>query len=218
MRLSSDEISRRFDARTLKLAFIGMSNIGKSYTAKRLKDAYGFHRIEVDTIIWEGLGYDTMAELAAWQGQPYEDGYAEREAESLRLEKQACHKAMDIGLGSTLGNVIIDTPGSVIYTGDDTLERLKSEYLVVHIKAGPDDFHRLEREYFERPKPLIWAGHFKASDSLTDLENIRACYPHLLAARAKLYAALSDITLQSQFITDPLVTPEDIFTKIIASH
>ncbi len=214
MQLSEQDFHQRFKTGKLRIAFIGMSNIGKSYTANRLAKHYGFERIEVDNLIWQSLGYRSMAELATWQGQPYEAGYAEREAKSIELESQALNTAMDHAQSRSVGNVIIDTPGSVIYTAKTALERLKSEFLIVHIKAGPNDIERLKQDYFENPKPLVWAGHYKANKNLSEQENILACYPDLLASRAKHYAELSDITLDSGFIINPDLSPEAIFTKI----
>ena len=217
MQLASKEFHKRFESRRLKIAFIGMSNIGKSYTANRLSNFYGFECIEIDNLIWESLGYDSMSELAAWQGQPYEEGYAEREAKSIKLESQALSKAMDLAQDKDVGNVIIDTPGSVIYTDEMALARLKSEFLIVHIKAAPHDIKRLKLDYFANPKPLVWAGHFKADDKISNQENILSCYPGLLAARAKQYAQLSDVTLGSGFITNPDISPEEILASISAS-
>jgi len=217
MQLDAKDFHKRFEAGTLKLAFIGMSNIGKSYTASRLATHYGFERIEVDNLIWESLGYESMAELAAWQGQPYEKGYDEREAKSIQLESQALNKAMDLALTKDAGNVIIDTPGSVIYTDETALERLKSNFVIVHIKAAVNDIERLTQDYFDNPKPLVWAGHYKPAGKLSEQENILACYPALLAARAKKYAQLSDVTLRSDFIINPKVSPEEIYKAISVS-
>ena len=85
MQLSRAEFDAHYAAGTLKIAFVGMSNIGKSYTAMRLATQYDFSLIEVDKIIWENLGHDSMDAFAQWQGQPYTEGYAEREAHSICL-------------------------------------------------------------------------------------------------------------------------------------
>ena len=70
MKLTKAEFAERYAKGTLKIAFIGMSNIGKSYTALRLATRYEFNLIEVDKIIWENLGHDSMEAFAQWQGHP----------------------------------------------------------------------------------------------------------------------------------------------------
>ena len=131
MELTRAEFDARYAAGTLKVAFIGMSNIGKSYTAMRLATKYNFSLIEVDKIIWENLGHDSMDAFAKWQGHPYTDGYAEREKHSIALETNATRKALKTGKR----NPIIDTTGSVIYTHDDVLKTLQKDFYVVYIEA-----------------------------------------------------------------------------------
>ena len=109
MQLSRAEFERRYAENRLQIALVGMSNIGKSYTAIRLAKAFNFNLIEVDKLIWESLGQGSMADFAAWQGQPYSEGYAEREAKSIVLESDATAKA----IASPKGNAILDTTGSV---------------------------------------------------------------------------------------------------------
>ena len=140
MKLSRAEFDARYAAGTLKVAFIGMSNIGKSYTAMRLATKYDFSLIEVDKIIWENLGHDSMEAFAQWQGHPYTEGYSEREKHSISLETQATRKA----LKTEKPNPMIDTTGSVIYTDEDVLKTLTEDYYVVYIKAMEDHIERLK--------------------------------------------------------------------------
>ena len=157
MKLSRKEFEARYEQGRLKLAFIGMSNIGKSYTAMRLATAYDFNLIEVDKIIWENLGHDSMDAFAQWQGHPYTEGYGERETQSIALETLATKKALQ----THKRNPIIDTTGSVIYTDEAVLKTLKDNYYVVYIEAMEDHIERLKAQYFKQPKPLVWAGHYK---------------------------------------------------------
>ena len=112
MQLSRAEFEARYAAGTLRVAFIGMSNIGKSYTAMRLATDDKFSLIEVDKLIMKELGQGSMDDFANWQGQPYSDGYAERELESIELESNITKAAMR----DVVGNTILDTTGSVIHT------------------------------------------------------------------------------------------------------
>ena len=210
MKLTRSEFERRYAENSLRIALVGMSNIGKSYTGMRLATHYEFDLIEVDKLIWEALGQGSMADFAAWQGQPYSDGYAEREAESIALESNATAKA----LKTLSGNAILDTTGSVIYTDKDVQENLVNDWFIVHISASSDAVDRLKQQYFKHPKPLIWNNHFSCKPDQTPDEAIMECYPKLLASRAKAYAALADTTIQSSQILDPEQTIERIFEAL----
>jgi len=210
MNLSRAEFDARYAAGTLKVAFIGMSNIGKSYTAMRLATKYDFSLIEVDKIIWENLDHDSMDAFAEWQGHPYTDGYAEREKHSISLETEATRKA----LRTDRHNPMIDTTGSVIYTDEDVLKALRNEFYVVYIEAMEDHLERLKVQYFKQPKPLVWAGHYEKLDGMTETESILECYPKLLASRGLAYAEQADTTLPSTMILNPDVNIEDIFTAL----
>ena len=155
MELSLADFERLYAENKLRIAFVGMSNIGKSYTGSRLSKAYNFDLIQVDQLIWETLGQSSMAEFAAWQGQPYSDGYAEREAKSIALETEATTKA----LNTPLRNAILDTTGSVIYTSKTAQDALSRDWFIVHISASTADVERLKAQYYQTPKPLIWNGH-----------------------------------------------------------
>jgi len=210
MQLSRSEFDRLYAENELRIAFIGMSNIGKSFTGSRLSKAYEFELIQVDQLIWENLGHDSMEDFAAWQGQPYSDGYSEREAQSIALESDATAKA----LGMPVGNAILDTTGSVIYTKSIVQEKLLTNWYIVHISASSRDVERLKIRYFEHPKPLIWNGHYVRNPEQTADEAILSSYPDLLASRAKNYAALADTTIASDVILDPKNSIADIFEAL----
>lgn len=210
MQLTRAEFDARYAAGNLKIAFIGMSNIGKSYTAMRLATKYDFNLIEVDKLIWENLGHDNMDAFAQWQGHPYTEGYSEREKHSISLETDATRKALKTGKR----NPMIDTTGSVIYTDEDVLEALRKDYYVVYIEAMEDQIERLKIQYFKQPKPLIWAGHYEKLDGKTETESILECYPKLLASRGKAYARQADATLPSTMILNPEVSIDDIYEAL----
>jgi len=210
MQLSRAEFEQRYAENRLRIALVGMSNIGKSYTGARLSKAYNFDLIEVDKLIWEALGQGSMADFAAWQGQPYSKGYAEREAKSIALESQATAKA----ISSDIGNAILDTTGSVIYTDKSVQDMLTNHWYIVHISASSEAIDMLKAVYFKHPKPLIWNGHFKCGKNQTPEEAILACYPNLLASRAKAYSALADTTIGSNIILDGSLEIETIFEAL----
>lgn len=210
MQLSRAEFERRYAENRLHIALVGMSNIGKSYTGMRLATAFDFELIEVDKLIREQLGHDDMDAFAAWQGQPYSEGYEAREAESKRLESTATKMA----LHQKLGNAVLDTTGSVIYTDKSVQEQLVKDWYIIHISASEDAVDRLKAQYFKQPKPLMWNGHYVCKHGQNADEAILECYPKLLASRAKDYAAIADATIGSDVILDTTLTIEDIFERL----
>lgn len=199
MKLSSKQFLKHHNDKTLKLAFVGMSNIGKSYTARRMAEKFDYKLVELDKLIWERLGHDTMEEFADWQGHPYEEGYAEREALSIEMESHATEHGIETAKGAT----ILDTTGSVIYVPPTIRRKIKEQFYVVHIKAETSDLERLKWDYFDNPKPLIWGNQYRPKPNLTDRENVFECYPKLLMSRSKEYAAMADATVTSKFVLDP---------------
>ncbi len=210
MKLSRSEFDANYAAGTLKIAFVGMSNIGKSYTAMRIATKYDYSLIEVDKIIWENLGHDSMEAFAKWQGQPYTEGYAKREAHSIALESKATREA----LMTEKRNPMIDTTGSVIYTDEDVLAEMRRSFYIVYIEAMEDHLEMLKAQYFEHPKPLNWAGQYKKYKGLSEDESIKKSYPKLLRSRAKAYAALADTVLPSTLILNPDKTIEEIYAQL----
>ena len=210
MQLSRAEFEKRYAENRLRIAFIGMSNIGKSYTGSRLAQAFHFDLIQIDQLIWESLGQGNMADFAAWQGQPYSEGYAEREAKSISLESDATAKA----ISTPTKNAILDTTGSVIYTSKDVQKKLTSDWYIVHISASKDDIEKLKVYYFKHPKPLIWNGHYKRGPEQTANEAILSSYPNLLASRALAYADVADITIGSDIMLNPENSVEQIFEAL----
>lgn len=202
MQCSAEQFDKALSEGRLSIAFVGMSNIGKSYTVERLAAHYGYDMIEVDTLIREQLGQGSMDDFARWQGHPFTDGYSEREARSIALETKATAKALE-ALTAATGNQLLDTTGSVIYVDAPVLETLKTRCLIVHIAAEDRDIERLKADYFETPKPLVWRDFYKQQAGKTPEQSIALCYPALLASRQNAYEALADVTLPSSFILAP---------------
>jgi shikimate kinase len=196
MNLSRQEAADRYKAGNLKIALLGMSNIGKSHFAKRLHKKFGFSCTEVDAVIQSHLGKDNMNDHAAWLGQPYSQGYAERESEAIDLETRATSAAIDLCLAN--GNAVLDAPGSVIYVDEPVIERLKSNFWLIYLEASHRDIRRLKQLYYTSPKPLIWNDSYNASLAKTPDAAVMASYEGLLAKRADRYSKLANITLPAQ--------------------
>ena len=193
MKLSPQEVQTRYQDGDLKIALLGMSNIGKSYFAQRLSDDFGFQSVEVDRLIQSKLGQGSMDDHAKWLGQPYSEGYAAREAKAMQLEGNATRDAMT--QCQQFGNAVLDAPGSVIYIDPNILDNLSSDFWLIYIEASPDDLERLKQLYVSSPKPLIWKDSYNSKLGKTNESSVLASYPYLLEKRASIYQSLADITL-----------------------
>lgn len=196
MKLSPQEVSTLYQQGSLKIALLGMSNIGKSHFAARLCREFGFKSVEVDSVIQSKLGKSSMNDHAEWLGQPFSEGYAARAATAMELETQAANEAMDICINGD--NYVLDAPGSVIYVDAPVLNRLSNEFLNIYVRAEDDDIERLKQLYFTSPKPLIWKDNYNASLGSTPREAVMESYASLLKSRAEHYARLADITLDAR--------------------
>ena len=207
MNINRHDFYERYQKGELKIALIGMSNVGKSYTATRLAEHYEFSLIEVDKLIRTDMGHESMKDFAEWQGQPFTNGYAEREEISIEKETIATKSA----ISSKKSNTLIDTTGSVIYVKEDVLEELVNNFYVVYIQVHEDHIERLKNDYFSNPKPLIWNNHYRKISTKSPIESLFACYPELLEARRKAYEKIADKIISSSKILDKETDINELF-------
>ncbi|MCF6221456.1 MAG: hypothetical protein L3J65_10110 [Robiginitomaculum sp.] len=212
MRISGAAFDERRAQGELRIALIGMSNIGKSYTAKRIAKANDFACYDVDAAIQAEMGMVDMDAMAAWMGHPYSDGYADKAAKYLALESYLSLRANTHGK-----NLVLDTTGSVIHIPDADLTTLKNKFIIIYIKASEADMDKLIERYFKYPKPTIWGDHFRKLPGKSGKQSLLACYPNLLKARAQLYAALADITIDAADFAAPDLADTDI-VPLIRAH
>lgn len=192
MRLTRTEYEASLKAGTLKLAFVGMSNIGKSYASRAIHKAYGLPIIDNDALIGDALGLADMQALADWMHYPDHPDHSARAKTYIRHEDDILAQSL---ARDTSG--IYDLTGSVIYCHDAALTELKQRALVVHIKAQDSDLARLQQLFFDNPKPLIWDAAFTQSDGQDATSAMVESYPKLLKSRQNGYKALSDISIES---------------------
>lgn len=195
MLLTQSEFEERYQQNNLRIALIGMSNIGKSHWARRFKRNFDFKHHEIDDQIQERLSLSSIASSAAWMGHPYDDKYDENAQEYLRLEGELTAEA-----ARSPGNVILDTTGSVIYVDPDILDQLQNNYLVFYLSARKSDMENLISRFKTSPKPLIWGDHYRQISGKSKEESLMELYPSLLQKRMGLYQALSDIEIQAKRI------------------
>jgi shikimate kinase len=185
----------------LRIALIGMSGAGKTFWAKQLA-ANGRPSISCDDRIEERLsvhlaadGYSGINGVAAWMGWPDSGTYAPREAGYLAAEIAALDELLSELEREPARELVLDTTGSVIYTGNNILMRLRRQMTVVYLAASPQEQELLIERYLTDPKPVLWRGAFQPKNGETAHETVARCYPKLVASRRQSYEALAHCTL-----------------------
>jgi hypothetical protein len=188
--------------RPLRLALIGMSGAGKSFWTRQLASA-GHAAVSCDDKIEERLasrlaagGYSGINGVAAWMSWPDSPHYAERETQYLSEEIAVLEDVLDDLARSPEKSLILDTTGSVIYTGNHLLMRLRKLMTVVHLAASQQERQLLIERYLSDPKPVLWRGAFQPKDGETPRQTVARCYPNLIGARRQSYEALAHCTIQ----------------------
>jgi shikimate kinase len=170
-----------------------MSGAGKSHWAEKLANA-GFRVIRVDDRIEEKLapelaagGYKGIGGVAAWMGWPDQPTYREREQKYLACEVESMNEALDEMEAAGKEGIILDTTGSVVYTGEEICRRMQNQTTVVYLEAPPTEERILIARYLSDPKPVLWGDQFIPRPGESAKDTVARCYPQLIAHRKKLY-------------------------------
>jgi shikimate kinase len=187
----------------MQLTLIAMSGTGKSYWAAKLADS-GFSRFSCDNRIASKLAKaltkpdGTVMEMGEWMGLPYHSHYAKRESRYLNFEKEVLNeiiRTLETHHADMDSKRVVDTTGSVIYTGKDILEKLRKYTTVVHLATPPEIQEQLFRAYLAKPRPVLWRGKFVKKSDEKNEDALARCYPELLAYREALYKHYAHITI-----------------------
>lgn len=186
----------------LRLALIGMSGAGKTHWTKRLQ-ARGRPGISCDDLIERRLkpqleagGYSGIHGVAAWMGWPDRATYAERESEYLTAEMASLDEVLTGLERDPSKELVLDTTGSVIYTGNNLLIRLRRQMRIVYLAASADEQQLLIERYLNDPKPVLWRGAFQPKPGEVPRQTVARCYPALIGSRRQSYEALAHRTVQ----------------------
>jgi shikimate kinase len=128
-------------------------------------------------------------------GFPYESGYQERECRYLDCEKEVLTEVLDYLEASqdTLDlNFVVDTTGSVIYTGEEIIDRLRRNTTMVYLSVPPDMRERMLKAYMSKPRPVLWRDVFTKRENETNEQALARSYSMLLSQREWLYERYSD--------------------------
>jgi shikimate kinase len=190
----------------IKLSLIGMSGAGKSHWSNKLAGA-GFRVIRVDDRIEQKLapelaagGYQGIGGVAAWMGWPDQPAYREREQKYLACEVESMNESLNEMEAAGDEGIILDTTGSVAYTGDEICRRLQSLTTVVYLTAALDEETILIERYLSDPKPVLWGDQFSKRPGETAKDAIARCYPRLVAHRKKLYEKYAHRTVSMEWL------------------
>jgi shikimate kinase len=192
----------------LRVALIGMSGAGKTFWTKKLAAA-GYPAVSCDDRIEQKLaprlaagGYAGINGVAAWMGWPDSATYTERESEYLAEEIHTLDEILTDLENQPKKCLVLDTTGSVIYTGNNLLMRLRRQMTIVHLVASEEEQQLLIERYLNDPKPVLWRGAFQPRAGEEPRDTVARCYPALIAARRQSYQALAHRTLQVASLRD----------------
>ena len=183
----------------MRISLIGMSNIGKSTWARQVAAKGGYGLVACDALIEKRLGAELtqkgMRGMASWMGLPWEPQYKKNAAiyldhERAVMREQLARLKADEGL-----QVVMDTTGSVIYTGDDILAEMRATTTVVYLEASEEHTEALFKHYMTHPKPTIWGDIYAPQANESGEETLKRCYPELLRFRAGRYAEIAHMTI-----------------------
>ncbi len=205
------------------LGFIGMSGAGKTSWATRLA-ANGFECIHCDELIAAQISQTlnqssfSVYDLGDWLGLPYTEGFQQREVEYLAHEAAALQIALDQAAQHDAShNLIIDMGGSVIYLDPALLARVRQIATVVYFAITPQLHAQLLQEYLRQPRSLIWQGMFQPEAHESLEATFTRCYSRLISYREQHYAALSHVTLEHAFYSQPELSTEAFLRAVHAA-
>jgi shikimate kinase len=186
----------------MKIGFIGMSGVGKTFWATKLASS-GFVCHHCDDSIVSRLQKEVdipmtnLYDIGKWMGMPYDKGFAEKEKLHIKVENEILLELAESVYNSPPDeNIVIDTAGSAIYADKNTLNKLKKAVLLIYLSITPEVHTQMLEEYVQRPMPLIWNGIFFKLPDETNETALRNNYPKLIAYREKLYEEFSDIKIE----------------------
>lgn len=193
MIITKSEFYKNIKNKSLHIAFIGMSNVGKSFRSNELKKIKNFELCSIDSEIEKELNFSSMGEMSAWMGFPFEKKYIERSKRYLELEEK--YSKMNFAKNN---NFVLDTTGSVVYLSNETQKFLKENYLIVLFDVTQSTLEKMKKLFFETPKTLCWGDSFNKLENETNKESLNRCYPKLLNDRINLYRNLADVIIPAE--------------------
>ena len=137
--------------------------------------------------------------MDGWPDQPT---YHEREAKYLASEIESMREALDEIESSPDEGIVLDTTGSVVYTGDELCRRMQNLTTVVYLAASAGEEETLIARYLSDPKPVLWGDLFSQRTGESAKDTVARCYPQLVAHRKTLYELYAHRTVPMARLRD----------------
>jgi shikimate kinase len=185
----------------MKIVLIGFSGTGKSHWSKLLAETFGYHHICCDDLIEVKLqsylpsDASGINDVAEWMGQPYDKRFRKNEARYLQCEIEVLEEILFKPAGFYPERTVLDTTGSVIYTGEELTKKLSHFGKVVYLEVTPVVLSEMFQQYINDPKPVIWGNSFSITKEEAPKNALKRCYPDLLNYRQNRYEELAEISL-----------------------
>jgi shikimate kinase len=128
-------------------------------------------------------------------GQPYDERFRKNEARYLQCEIEVLEEILFKPAGFFPERTVLDTTGSVIYTGEELTKKLSHFGKVVYLEVTPAVLTEMFQKYINDPKPVIWGNSFSMAKDEPPKDALKRCYPNLLKYRQSRYEQLADISL-----------------------
>jgi shikimate kinase len=214
----------RIGLKNMRISLIGMSNIGKTFWAKRLAVDKRLKHINCDALIEKKMevelaqhGYHGLHDVAKWMGQPADHRYEKNSHHYIALEQIVMREALDQLRDSPDNATVIDTTGSVIYAGPEILEQLRADTRVIYFEASDAHIGHLFRRYLDNPKPVIWGDVYASINGEEAPETLKRCYPELMQERARHYSKLAHVTIPFDLHRNHATTIDALFNGDLLS-
>jgi hypothetical protein len=134
-------------------------------------------------------------------GFPGDPSYEKNSRRYLACEQEVMRESLAQMQSDKESSLVLDTTGSVIYTGADILQSLRAETRVIYFEASENHTASLFRSYTgHRPKPVIWGELYAPIAGETSQQTLERCYPALLSFRAHRYKEIAHITIPFELI------------------
>ncbi len=200
MKIKPHQLQKKYLDDSLVLSVTGMSNVGKSFWSKRLREL-GFTFFSCDDWIEANLaeelvkiGYGGIEDMARWLGQPYDKQYQQTQQAYLEWEEQSLYHVF-AHIAENGGNWVIDTTGSMVHLPVISQEKLKANSVVVCLDAGEDMVDQMYEKFLSYPKPVVWADLFEHVKGEKYRDSLRRSYPKLLRYRSQKYREIADVLI-----------------------
>ncbi len=145
-------------------------------------------------------GHRGIQGVARWMGQPYETGYAERQSAYLAAETRVMQEILERMSRGVAGDLVIDTTGSVVYTGDRLCRDLQVGSTVVYLENSHSELETLFEQYSKDPKPVLWGERFERQTGETIEAALARCYKDLLQYRRALYEKYAAVRIAASLL------------------